>query len=118
MSKLSKLVTNAQERMGPELSAQLNDELRNAAIDIRRNVLEKGWFGEPVTPNEGFSSASTDLSEAPAIEADTALYEEMWGDAPEAEDLYGVAEISPADPVEPLDTPEVEVEGPDIEPEL
>lgn len=54
----------------------LFDSLANlvgdAMTDVRRSVLEEGWFGRPVTSPEGFDSMVKDLygepSQAPELE--------------------------------------------------
>ncbi len=35
--------------------------LDDAMIDVRRSVVEEGWFGRPVTSPEGFDSMVKDL---------------------------------------------------------
>lgn len=113
MPKLSGLLLQARERMGPELAAQLNAELHAASVEMRRDVLEKGWFGEPVTPETGYDAPSI---ETPQLKPDNALYEDVWGEEPEREELYGSRNVEPGDVIAPPETPTIEADEP--EPEL
>lgn len=114
MPKFSEIIAQNKSRIGPELSQTLSTELRSARDDIRRSVVEEGWFGKPIT--EASATEATTVS-TPQIETGNSLYEEVWGEEPETEDLYGTADtnLTVEEPVEA--TPENEPE-PDLGPEL
>lgn len=51
--------------------------LGDAMTDVRRSVVEEGWFGRPVTSPEGFDGMVKDLygepSQAPELEPGKAV---------------------------------------------
>lgn len=86
-NKLATLLAEAKARIGPEIRERLDKELTSARVDIRSKLVDEAWFShrEPARDTLDVPSGI----HTPHIETGNALYEEVWGEEPEAEALYG-----------------------------
>jgi len=92
-----------------EFVSSVSDDIRN---DVRREVVERPWYGTPTTGSNTMQPEQIETQEAPQIAMGNAPYEEVWGEEPEAADLYGDAPQAEAP-----EEPEPEPPEPEIEPE-
>ena len=93
-----------------EFVSNVSDDIRN---DVRREVVERPWYGAPTTaPNTLFRAPETvtEAETAPAVANSNALYEEVWGEEPDTEELYGSTSLSSQSVEQGAATPQEEPE--------
>ncbi len=113
MSKLERLISQSRERLSHQISAELDEEIRAASADLRRNILRQGPLGETVTPDGDYTNKLGITQES--------IQTQMGFEDPFREDTYAsAADVPPTFDYAPLDTPEIEFEpiDTDFEPEV
>lgn len=116
MPKLSEFISQQSSRMFRETSEQLDTELRQGTADIRAKLIDEGWFHQPPSQQAPIASPTVSLEDQPEIQADSRIYEEVWGEAPSVEDVYGASSFDYGDELSEL--PEVPDISEAYEPDL
>lgn len=115
MSKFWDVMRPHLERIASESSEQVSIEAKRAQTEIYSKLINEGW-AEESPQNAPVSYAS--IENQPGIEADNSLYEDVWGEAPTAEDVYGASSFEYGEELPELPDPSEAYEyEPDIEPE-
>ena len=90
-----------------EYVSNVSDDIRN---DVRHELVERPWYGAPTTSDNSLLQSTDEMDEAaPSAINGNELYEEVWGEEPEAEELYGEAPLGGEGiEIEPKAEPDIE----------
>jgi hypothetical protein len=98
---------------------QIDTEIRQGIPDIRAKLVDEAWFGQSPTKQDPIGSPTTSLEDQTQIEADSGIYEDVWGEAPTAEDVYGASSFDYGDELPEMPDPSDAYEyDADLEPDL
>lgn len=106
------------DRMREEAAQRATIEAGRAQSEIHSSLIQEGWFGKQAT---AAPSAYADIAQQPQIEPSSSVYEEVWGESVQPDDLYGSSSLASPE-TESLETPggnsEPTLQPDEAEPEL